>query len=71
MTETAAEREELRALLSHELRTPLTTIIGYVEMLSSADTGPLNAQQRRMLERIDVSATRLLEVVETVAQRVD
>jgi signal transduction histidine kinase len=58
------QREELRRLLSHELRTPLTTIIGYLELLASAETGPLNDEQQRMLARIDSNATRLLQVVE-------
>ncbi|TQK44077.1 GAF domain-containing protein [Streptomyces sp. SLBN-118] len=66
--------EKLRALdraksdflstVSHELRTPLTSIVGYVELLTDDDTGPLTEPQRRMLDVIDRNANRLRSLIE-------
>jgi len=63
--EREAERvkDEFLALVSHELRTPLTSILGYVEILSEEEAGPLADEQRRFLEVLERNARRLLRLV--------
>ncbi|MBG0827241.1 PAS domain S-box protein [Planomonospora sp. ID67723] len=50
--------------VSHELRTPLTTIVGYLEVLTSGDAGPLPAHQDRMLRTMTRNTMRLQDLVE-------
>jgi len=52
------------ASASHDLRTPLTSIIGYVELLSESDAGPVRPDQASMLEGVDRNARRLQAMVE-------
>jgi signal transduction histidine kinase len=50
--------------VSHELRSPLTSVLGYLELLEEGEIGPLNHEQRRMLEVMDRNAHRLLSLVD-------
>ncbi len=50
--------EVIRSLIQ-ELRQPLTSVIGYTELLMSESVGILGALQRKFMERIRVSATRM------------
>jgi signal transduction histidine kinase len=59
-------KSDFFATVSHELRAPLTSIEGYVEMLGDEDAGPMNPEQRRMLETVDRSAVRLRNLIEDV-----
>jgi signal transduction histidine kinase len=52
------------ATMSHELRTPLTAIIGFDELLAEGISGPVSEGQKEPLERIKVSAKRLLSLIE-------
>jgi signal transduction histidine kinase len=54
------------ATMSHELRTPLTAIIGFQELLIDGVSGPVSEGQRQPLERIKVSALRLLSLIEEI-----
>ncbi len=54
------------AVMSHELRTPLNAIAGYLEILQIGIHGPLTAQQRVSLERIDRSQRHLLRLINDV-----
>lgn len=51
------------AMTTHELRTPLTLILGYGEDLLDGSAGPLNDRQRRFLEKMQISAKTLLDLV--------
>ena len=50
--------------VEHEIRRPLSVIMGYAEMLQHHDAGPLNERQQTMLEKVEGSATRLLDVMQ-------
>ena len=54
------------ATMSHELRTPLNAIAGYTQLLEMGIHGPVNAQQRDDLFRIQRSQRSLLAMVEDV-----
>src|SRR3954447_21905744 len=50
---------KLLSLSVHEFRTPLTVVGGYVRMLLKDRAGPLNDQQRKLLEETEKSCARL------------
>jgi signal transduction histidine kinase len=50
---------KLLSLSVHEFRTPLTVVAGYVRMLLKERAGPLNDQQRKLLEETEKSCARL------------
>lgn len=52
---------QLVSSASHDLRSPLVIIAGYAQSLRRA--GPLNDQQQRFVERIEVSTRRLAAMV--------
>ncbi len=62
-----AEVEQMKntfvAMVSHELRTPLNAILGYAEMMREAVYGVLNVRQSGVMERIESSSKRLINMV--------
>jgi signal transduction histidine kinase len=52
--------------VSYKLRTPLTSIIGFGEMLSSPQVGPLNAKQQEYLGDIASSSKELLAIIDDI-----
>ncbi|MDP3889785.1 ATP-binding protein [Nocardioides sp.] len=52
------------ASVSHELRTPITSVVGYLEIILGGDAGPIPERQRRLLDRVDRNARRLLGLIE-------
>jgi PAS domain S-box-containing protein len=58
-------KEEFIGSVSHELRTPLHIIIGYTELLHDQTFGSLNDQQQHTLDRINLSARELLDLINT------
>jgi PAS domain S-box-containing protein len=59
-------KSEFLAVMSHELRTPLNAIGGYVELIEMGIRGPVTAQQREDLGRIQRSQRHLLGLVNEV-----
>jgi signal transduction histidine kinase len=59
-------KDDFLATLSHELRTPLNAIGGYAQLLELGIRGPVTAQQRLDLERIQRSQTYLLSLINDV-----
>jgi signal transduction histidine kinase len=57
-------KSEFVSTMSHELRTPLNVIIGYTEMLREGAFGPVNENQREMIDRLDARGRELLELIE-------
>lgn len=59
-------KSEFLAGMSHELRTPLTAIIGFSEVLSDQNFGPLNAKQEEYLRDILESGKHLLALINDI-----
>lgn len=56
------------SLSVHEFRTPMTVIAGYIRMLLKDRAGPLNDQQRKLLEEAEKSCTRLSTLLAEVSE---
>ncbi len=59
-------KSEFLAVMSHELRTPLNAIAGYAELLELGIHGPVTAEQRNALARIQASQRHLLGLITSV-----
>ena len=59
-------KSEFLAVMSHELRTPLNAIAGYAELLELGIHGPVTAEQRNALARIQTSQRHLLGLITSV-----
>ena len=59
-------KSQFLAVMSHELRTPLNAIAGYAELLVMGVHGPITAEQRDALGRLQRSQRRLLSLVNDV-----
>jgi K+-sensing histidine kinase KdpD len=59
---------KILSLSVHEFRTPLTVVAGYIRMLLKDRAGPLNDQQRRLLEEAEKSCARLSALVSEMSE---
>ena len=59
-------KSEFLAVMSHELRTPLNAIGGYAELMELGIRGPITAEQRADLARIQQSQRHLLGLINGV-----
>lgn len=57
-------KSEFLAVMSHELRTPLNAIRGYADLLDLEIEGPLTAEQRTQLRKIQKSEGHLLALID-------
>ncbi|HSM59057.1 MAG TPA: GAF domain-containing protein [Candidatus Sulfomarinibacteraceae bacterium] len=64
-----ADRSDFMHALSHDMRNPLTSIVGYTQVMKK--TLPPDEKYRLYLERIRMSADRMLEMVNQLLQTVD
>lgn len=56
------------SLSVHEFRTPITVVAGYIRMLLKDRAGPLNDNQRRLLEEAEKSCARLSALLAEVSE---
>lgn len=54
------------ASMSHELRTPLNAIINFTEFVAAGDTGPVNDEQKDLLQEVVNSGKHLLNLINDV-----
>lgn len=54
------------AQIGHEIRTPLNSIVGFSDLLNKEVVGPLNLQQKKYLNNIQISANNLLEIINQI-----
>ena len=59
---------KLLSLAVHEFRTPITVVAGYIRMLLKDRAGPLNDQQRKLLEEAERSCGRLAALVAEMSE---
>src|SRR5918992_5360409 len=59
---------KILSLSVHEFRTPMTVVAGYIRMLLKDRAGPLNEQQRKLLEEAEKSCARLSALLAEVSE---
>ena len=66
--ETDPRWPKVLSLSVHEFRTPMTVVSGYIRMLLKDRAGPLNDQQRKLLEEAEKSCGRLSGLLAEVSE---
>ncbi len=56
-------RDDFYSMITHDLQTPITSILGFSQLMSSGDLGPLTPEQKEAIEYITHSALNLHELV--------
>ncbi len=59
-------RREFYRNVTHELATPLTPLVGYLGLLSRAELGPVNPQQKKALASMDEALGRLRTTIDNL-----
>lgn len=67
MSSTDPRWPKVLSLSVHEFRTPMTVVAGYIRMLLKDRAGPLNDQQRKLLEEAEKSCARLSALLAEVS----
>lgn len=57
-------KDEFLSIASHQLRTPLTSVKGYISLVLDGDAGPVNAQQKHLLNEAFASSQRMVSLIE-------
>ncbi len=52
--------------ITHDLRNPMTSIRGFIKFLSDGIAGPINEQQKKMLETMDRASFKLLNMINDI-----
>ncbi|MBN1692403.1 MAG: hypothetical protein JW845_02490 [Dehalococcoidales bacterium] len=68
--ENSADSENLDKI-AHDIRSSVNIIVGYTQLMLDQTTGKINARQRRALQDILKSSTRLHDLTDTVIRRLD
>ena len=66
LEETAKLKSDFVQHVSYELRSPLTNIIGFAQLLSDADIGPLTEKQTEYTDYILSSSSSLLAIINDI-----
>lgn len=56
-------KSEFLSIASHQLYTPLTALRGYISMIMEGDYGPISEEQKPILDILNKSALRLIELI--------
>ena len=56
------QQSDFIAVVTHELRSPMTTILGYTDLVLTESVGPLNEQQKEVLDVV-VNNTRQMQML--------
>jgi signal transduction histidine kinase len=68
--ENASGPEDLDKI-AHDIRSSVNIIVGYTQLMLDQTTGKINARQRRALQDILKSSTRLHDLTDAVIRRID
>ncbi len=68
--ENTADSENLDKI-AHDIRSSVNIIVGYTQLMLDQTTGKINARQRRALQDILKSSTRLHDLTDAVIRRLD
>ncbi|MCX7941316.1 MAG: ATP-binding protein [Endomicrobia bacterium] len=52
--------------ITHDLRNPMTSIRGFIKLLSDGLAGPINEQQKKMLDTMDRASFKLLNMINDI-----
>ena len=59
-------KDQFLSTMSHELRTPLNAVLGFSDLLSDSQYGPLNERQQRYVNHIHTSGQHLLQLINDI-----
>ena len=59
-------KEDFVHSITHDLRNPMTSIRGFLKFLIDGVPGPVNEQQKKMLDTMDRASTRLLTLINDI-----